>query len=473
MLIGRKAEIEEFKDAYDSGRAEFIALYGRRRVGKTYLVKSLFESEFAFYHTGIADSTSREQLAEFHEALREYGNERDVPDTAPANWSHAFRELRKLLETSKRKRKIVFLDELPWMDTPRSDFVRALEYFWNSWASTRNEIMLIVCGSAASWVINKLIRNRGGLHNRVTRRILLQPFSLEDCEEYYNTNNFVVSKSQILENYMIFGGIPFYLNLLRKKDSFPSNIDRLCFAETGVLREEFGLLYSSLFKHSERHMAIVRTLAKKAKGLTREDICRLTGVSSGGTLTKELGELELSGFIRSYKPFSRKIRGALYQLIDPYTLFYLKFIENGPADDEAHWAKFRESQAFKSWSGYAFEQVCLAHVKQIKRALGISGIITNTSSWNSETSDPGAQIDLVIDRNDGTISLCEMKYSETEYTINKQTDANLRHKRQAFIAETKTSKAVHLVLVTSVGLKKNLYSDTVQFVVAAEDLFSR
>jgi AAA+ ATPase superfamily predicted ATPase len=472
MLIGRKLEIEEFKDAYDSRRAEFVALYGRRRVGKTFLVKSLYESEFSFYCTGVASGVLKEQLAGFYEALREYGGPKSLPGTASLDWFEAFRTLRRLLESSKRKRKIVFLDELPWMDTPKSNFVKALEHFWNSWASARNEIMLIVCGSAASWVINKLIRDRGGLHNRVTRRISLLPFSLAECEEYYRANKFAVSRSQILENYMIFGGVPFYLNLLRKRDSLPANIDRLCFTEGGVLREEFDLLYSSLFKNSERHMLIVRALAQKSKGLTREEIVKTTGVPNGGTLTKDLSELELSGFVRAYKPFGKKVRGSLYQLVDPYTLFYLKFIEKGPADDEAHWAKFRESSAFRSWSGYAFEQVCLAHTKQIKRALGISGIITNTSSWNSETSDPGAQIDLVIDRGDGTISLCEMKYSETEYVIDKHTDANLRHKRQTFIAETKTRKAVHLVLVTSVGLKRNAYSDTVQYAVAAGDLFS-
>jgi predicted AAA+ superfamily ATPase len=472
MLIGRKSEIEEFKDAYDSGRAEFIALYGRRRVGKTFLVKSLYEREFSFYYTGVANSNLKEQLAGFHEALREYGSQKSISDTAPVDWFEAFRELRKLLESSKLKRKIVFLDELPWMDTPRSNFVKALEHFWNSWASARNEIMLVVCGSAASWVINKLIRDRGGLHNRVTRRISLVPFSLAECEEYYASNQFVVSRSQILENYMIFGGIPFYLNLLRKKDSFTANIDRLCFTEDGAMREEFALLYSSLFKDSERHEKIVRALTQKSKGMTREEIVKTAGVPNGGTLTKDLSELELSGFVRAYKAFGKQIRGSLYQLVDPYTLFYLKFIEKSSADDEAHWAKFRESQAFRSWSGYAFEQICLAHTKHIKRALGISGVITSTSSWNSETTDPGAQIDLVIDRRDGTISLCEMKYSETEYAIDKKTAANIKHKRQAFIEETKTRKAVQLVLVTPVGLKRNIYSDTVQFVLTAEKLFS-
>ncbi|MDR0652882.1 MAG: AAA family ATPase, partial [Synergistaceae bacterium] len=380
MLIGRKPEIEEFKDAYDSGRAEFVAIYGRRRVGKTFLVKSLYESEFSFYYTGVANSVLKEQLAGFYEALREYGGSKSLPDTAPLDWFGMFRALRRLLESSKRKRKIVFLDELPWMDTPKSNFVKALEHFWNNWASARNEIMLIVCGSAASWVINKLIHDRGGLHNRVTRRISLLPFSLAECEEYYKANKFRVSRSQILENYMIFGGIPFYLNLLRKKDNLPANIDRLCFREGGALREEFDLLYSSLFKDSERHMLIVRALAQKSKGLTREEIVKTAGVPNGGTLTKNVRELELSGFVRVYRPFGKKVRGSLYQLVDPYTLFYLKFIEKGPTDDEAYWAKFRESPLFRSWSGYAFEQVCLAHTKQIKRALGISGIITNTSS---------------------------------------------------------------------------------------------
>jgi predicted AAA+ superfamily ATPase len=468
-LIGRRTEIEELNDAYHSGRPEFVAVYGRRRVGKTFLVRSLYEKEFVFFFTGIANSNQPESLAQFAKSCSEYSARAIVP---PKNWFEAFDVLRPILEKSRRRRKVVFLDELPWMDTPGSDFVKSLEHFWNSWASAQDDVMLIVCGSAASWVIDKLLSDRGGLYGRVTRRIRVEPFTLSECEQYYAENGFVCNRKQIVEGYMILGGIPYYLNMLRKRDGIVRNVERLCFTCGGALRSEFDLVFASLFRNADRHKLIVEALAVKASGLSRDDLARQTGLPNGGNLSKTLAELEASGFLRSYRPFTGKKKGSLYQLIDPFSLFYLKTIAGSPDDDAGFWAKYRESAGFRSWSGYAFEQVCLAHIPQIKKALGISGVISRSFSWRSKTVDPGAQVDIVIDRNDGIISLCEVKYSETEYAITKEVDTNLRRKREAFKAETKTRKAVHLVLVTLNGMKRNQYSDTVQADVSADGLFS-
>ena len=467
ILIGRRKEKNELLDLFHSGRAEFVVLYGRRRVGKTFLLNSLFSNEYAFKATAVLDDDTQGQLRNFALALNEYSREEEP---VPSDWVTAFARLRALLERSNRKRKIVFLDEMPWFDTKGSKFIPALEHFWNGWAASQNDIMLIVCGSAASWIVKKLFKNRGGLHNRITRRILLQPFTLAECRQYAEHAGFPSDEMNLLETYMTFGGIPYYLSLMDKNQSLAQNVKRLCFSFGGELTDEYKNLYASLFGNASRHLLVVEALGKTKIGLTREDIKKATKLPEGGSLSDTLEELELSGFIRKYTPFSKKKKGLLYQLVDQFTLFYLTFMKNSPGGDGDYWMKKRETQGYLSWRGYAFERVCLSHISQIQRAIGVAGVITNTESWRSDSSDPGAQIDLLINRNDNVISLCEMKFSDSEFAITKKLAQEIRNKRNAFIGETGTKKAVHIALITPVGLKRNAYYDIVQSVVTAEDL---
>ena len=467
ILIGRKKEKNELLDLFNSGKPEFVTVYGRRRVGKTFLVNSLFANEYAFKVTAILDNNTRRQLTNFAEALAEYSME-DVPPIT--DWFTAFKQLRILLQNSNRKRKVIFIDEMPWLDTKKSQFIPAFEHFWNGWASAQKDIMLIVCGSAASWIVKKLFRNRGGLHNRITRRIYLQPFTLSECYLYALNQGFPIDEISLLENYMIFGGVPYYLSLMNKNISFAQNIERLCFSMGGELRDEFNNLYSSLFKNASRHLLIVEALSQKKCGLTREDIKRITKLPEGGSLCEALEELELSGFVRKYSPFARKKKGVLYQLVDHFTLFYLSFVKNSSSNDSDSWMKMRETQKFRTWRGYAFERVCLSHIHQIQWTLGVAGIITHIESWRSEISDPGAQIDLIINRNDQVITLCEMKFSDSEFIITKKLAQELRNKRNVFVEETGTKKAVSIALITPVGVKRNDYYDTIQSIVTAEDI---
>ena len=468
-LIGRRKEKDELLDLYHSKRAEFVTIYGRRRVGKTFLVNSLFADKYAFKVTAILDDDTQRQLKNFYIALTEYGGE---VNSIPPDWFTSFEQLRSILEKSRKKRKLIYFDEMPWLDTKNSQFIPALESFWNGWASARDDIMLIVCGSAASWIVKKLFRNRGGLHNRITRRILLQPFTLAECRIYAEHEGFFMDEMSLLETYMTFGGVPYYLSLMNKNLSLAQNVSRLCFSTGGELRDEYSSLYASLFKNANRHILVVEALGKTKTGLTREDIKKITKIPEGGSLSVTLEELELSGFIRKYTPFSRKKKGMLYQLIDHFTLFHLTFIKGSSAEDDDYWMKKRETQAYRTWRGYAFEQVCLTHVRQINKAIGISGVITHVESWRSEQTSPGAQIDLLINRNDQVISLCEMKFSETMYSISKKNAQELREKRNVFIEETGTRKAVHIALITPIGIKRNDYYDMVQSIVTVRDLFS-
>ena len=471
MLIGRKKEIHELQQAYDSDESKFVAIFGRRRIGKTYLVREVFRDNFAFTYSGMAQVSTKEQLKRFYLTLKSFGFK---DGTYPNNWIEAFYMLEQYLERLPKGKKVVFLDELPWMDGPKSSFLPAFENFWNAWASARKDILLIVCGSATSWMVKKILRNRGGLHNRLNNQIHLQPFNLYECELYAKSINLPMERQEIMEAYMVFGGIPFYWSLLNKSLSLPQNIDTLFFGRTPKLGNEFKELYSSLFKQPEPYLDIITALAKKKIGMTREEIIAKSNLATNGQLTKYLEDLENCGFIRRYQAIGSKTKNALYQLIDNFTLFYFKFMEGKKYTDTNYWSKIQMSPLFNSWSGLAFERVCLLHSEQMKKALGISGVITHEYSWSTVATDehPGVQIDLLIDRSDKTINLCEIKYSEIPYSIDKKYIENLRNKSALFRQLTKTRKGIALTMITSSGLLKNLHSmNNIHSEITVDDLF--
>lgn len=471
MLIGREKEIQELRQAHDSAESKFVAIFGRRRVGKTYLVREVFHDKFAFSYSGMAKATTKEQLQRFYLSLKDHGYKSSVK---PNNWIEAFYMLEQFLKELPEGKKVVFLDELPWMDAPKSSFMAAFENFWNGWASARKDILLIVCGSATSWMVKKILRNRGGLHNRLNNQIHLQPFNLHECELYAKSINLPIERQEIMEAYMTLGGIPFYWSLLNKSLSLPQNIDALFFGKTPKLGNEFNELYSSLFKQPEPYLDIITALAKKKIGMTRDEIIENANIATSGLLTKYLEDLENCGFIRKYQAIGSKTKNSLYQLIDNFTLFYFKFMEGRKNTDTNYWSKIQMAPIFNTWSGLAFERLCLLHSEQIKKALGISGVITNEYSWRTAATDehPGAQIDLLIDRSDKAINLCEIKYSDGPYTIDKKYMENLRNKAALFRQLTKTRKGIALTMITSSGLVKNSYSmNSIHSQITADDLF--
>ena len=472
-LVGRAREIALLDRCLQSGRPEFVAVYGRRRVGKTYLIRQYFKDGFAFYATGVADGKTRDQLKAFHAKLREYG---DSNLAIPHDWFDAFSRLRRLLEREDVRRDrvssriVVFLDEVPWMDTARSNFKPAFDFFWNGWASAREDMVLVACGSASSWMISNLIDDHGGFYNRVTRQIRLLPLTLEDCAELYRQEGIVFSRRQMVECYMVFGGVPYYLNAIDRRQSLAQNIDQLCFGEAAELRGELERLFRSLFKHGDRHLTIVSALAERRGGLTRADLEKRPEIGGGKGLTSALAELEQSGFVRRYKDFTKDARGGLYQVIDPFTLFSLRFLR---PDGPESWMRFINSAAYASWSGLAFELVCLLHVNQIKEALGVAAVQSNQCSWRSSKVDPGVQIDLIVDRADDVINLCEMKFADEPFAIDRPYAQALQRKLAAFREETGTRKAIHVTMVTLSGLVHNAYWNDIQQELTADDLFGR
>jgi len=473
LLIGRIAERKILEEVLESPSSELLAIFGRRRVGKTFLIRSFFKKQLIFELSGVHNANATEQLLNFSRAMAEALGSRLAPAT-PKNWTEAFWQLKEFATPILKKRKaVIFIDEFPWLSSHKSGFLSAFEYFWNQWASQQPNLIVAICGSAATWMIKKVVNSKGGLHNRLTRKIRLLPFTLHETELYLKKNNIYLDRYQILNVFMVMGGVPHYLKELKKGESAIQAIDRLCFTKDGLLSTEFVNLYRSLFEAADRHIAVVKALADKPSGLTRNEIIAACNLKSGGTTSILLEELVESGFITPYLPLHKNANKSIYKLSDEYSLFYLKFIEHSRSTGAGTWLKKSSTSSWKSWSGYAFEGICMKHLSNIKQALGIAGVFTETSAWrDAPKTGNGTQIDLLLDRQDNVISVCEMKFSNTEFAIDKTYAAELQYKLDAFRRESKTKKTLFLAMVTTHGIKSNMYATgLVQNEVTMDDLF--
>ena len=472
-IIGRKSQIRELQEALSSSKPEMIALIGRRRVGKTFLVREVYGHRIDFELTGIQNGTKGSQMRNFMVNLTQY-----FPDFAvkkePVSWLEAFHELGVALGASqKTEKKIVFLDELSWLGSRRSGFIEALGYFWNNWASKQN-IVVVICGSSASWMIKKIINDKGGLHNRVTRRLFLYPFTLPEFEAYCQSRDIKLNRYHLVQLYMVMGGIPMYMDQLKPGLSAAQNIQNICFDPNGYLFNEFERLFSSLFDNYQQHIAVVRALAAHHNGLTRDEIIKNSKFTNGGMLSEILEELTMSGFVTTTGGYGKKIRESIYRLTDFYTLFYLTYIEPLGIGSQLDFTQFSDLPKWKTWSGYAYENICLMHVPQIRKALGINGIASKIASFVAKPKDgySGAQIDLLIERNDQTINVCEIKFSAAPYEVSTTDVKNFENKKNVFRYHSKTNKHLFLTLITTFGVVENanrLYS--VDQVVVLDDLF--
>ena len=472
-IIGREKEVKRLNRAMSENEAQLIIVYGRRRVGKTFLINEFFNNEFDFKYTGSFNQSTQEQLKNFSMELRRQSGKRfdNLKD-----WTDAFFALRSYLESeSTEEKQVVFFDEMPWMDRQRSGFLPAFEWFWNSWGSARKNLVFIVCGSATSWLIDNIDKNKGGLFNRRTCRLYLEPFRLHDVERFLSSRDIHWSKYDITQCYMIMGGIPYYLNLLDRECTLNENIDQLYFKRGGELWDEFDQLYRTLFSNSNQYIKIVELLSKKRKGYTWAEIAKKTAISANGSLSKMMSDLTNSGFVRVNETYGHKKREQTYQLSDYFTAFYFHFVKGNFGIDEHLWSNTYENRAREIWEGLTFEQICKDHIAQIKRKLGILGVASEISSWSKQGNDEeeGAQIDLLIDRKDKVINICEIKFSSKEYEIKKAYDENLKNKVFVFRESTGTNKTIQINMITTYGVKKNKYSNLIGKVVSMDDLFEK
>lgn len=456
-LIGREYEIEKLDNMLIVGQPEFLAVYGRRRVGKTFLVRKYLKDNIVFDFTGTKAGKTEQQLKNFYDEYIKRTKTKTKKEP-PSSWQEAFSWLADYLyKLPKKKQKhVVFIDEMPWADTPKSGFVSALEFFWNRHISNMNNILLIACGSATSWIKKKLINARGGLHNRVTQRIKLMPFNLHETAAFIEALGAKLTPYQVVELYMVMGGIPFYLKEITKGKSATQLIDEICFSPKSLLQGEYLQLYHSLFKNAGNHIQIIEKLASKAQGMTRKDIADKTRISEA-SLSRALEELVDCDFISFYDPLINKKKEAIYKLTDLYSLFYLKFIKANKGNGKGTWQLLSAKSTFTAWSGYAFENICMMHINQIKKALGISGIYSTTSSWLFRGNDvlPGAQVDMIIDRADQAINLCEAKFTRENFAVTKSYAAQLRMKKSVFSQATQTKKTIFTTLLTTFPAVRN------------------
>ena len=475
IIIGREKEQMLIQEYYDSPKAELVAIYGRRRVGKTYLIKSFFNQQFDFYFTGAFETPKATLLRLFQTQLERYSGKKRKK---PQDWFEAFEQLRDYLSSLDKERIVVFLDELPWMDTPKSNFIQAFSYFWNSWASTVHGMKFFVCGSATTWMLSKLIGDKGGMHGRVNRQIYLRPFNLQETESFLLNKGIDWTRLQIAQTYMVMGGIPYYLDMLNPQYTAEENVDHLFFEEGAILRTEYNFIFRSLFKDSSVYQTVIETLATKSIGMTREEIAKEGKLQNNGMLTEVLENLCRCDFLRTYTAFGKKSRGQMFQLVDLFSLFHNRFVSHTNSQDYHFWHNMQDNPARRTWEGYAFEQICLHHIPQIKQKLRIGGTLSDICSWLCKPftdangiSYKGTQIDLLIDRRDQVIDLCEIKYSNKEYAITHDYDERLRTRKETFRAVTGTRKTLQVVLITTYGLAKTKYSANIHDIVTLEDLF--
>ncbi len=475
-VIGRKQEIAELTRRYESGRAEFIAVYGRRRVGKTFLINEVLRDGMVFHHTGLSPYdrkrkvSLKSQLQNFQFSLIRHGLE---GIEQPKSWIEAFFMLEQLLERlDNGTRQVVFIDELPWMDTARSGFLTALESFWNGWGCNRHNLCLIVCGSATSWMLDNIINNKRGLYGRLTCEIKLSPFTLLECEMFFESRKIDMSRYNIVQAYMILGGIPFYLDCFNPSLSLAQNIDSLFFNTKAKLGDEFERLFNSVFDNATSCMKIIRFLGKHHAGYRREEIARNTGISANGDFTKMLKALIASDFVTKYVPWGSANNEEYYKLSDCFCWFWLHFKEKETVTDQDYWLHHMRESEIASWRGVAFEEVCLQHIQQIKMALQIAGVASHESSLvvGCEDGSDGMQIDLLIDRADDIVNVCEIKYSKSNYAITKSYAEKLQ-KRINTLEHKHPDKKFHLTFVSVNPIERNVHSDIVKAVVTADELF--
>ena len=481
LIVAREQEQLIFNQLLTEPTAQFLAVYGRRRVGKTFLIREFFENRFAFMHTAVSPMELKEkdkkllyriQLDEFAASLAKYGYE----DTTPIeNWFDAFHRLERLLDAKRKTKKkmVVFIDELPWLDTPRAGFLSAFEHFWNGWGAGKHNLLLIVCGSATTWMLDHLVNSKGGLYGRTTREMHIHPFSLAETESYFNRRGVTMDRYDLVQTYMMMGGVPYYMSCFQPGKSLAQNIDNLFFEENGFLQTEYDRLFTSLFANNEGYRKIIELLGGNRYGLCRETIAEKTGITSGGTLSKMLKALVKSDLITTYYNFSESKHNLYYKLTDMFCLFYLGFVQKHPSNSKSFWYDNQNAPKLNAWRGRAFEDVCFVHQKQIRTALGINGVHAEIYPWHttSNAKNQGAQVDMLIERADRVVNLCEMKFTQTYFTIDKDYDLKLREKMSVLSGKIGNRKNIQLTLVTTYGLKMNLYSNRIQRVVTMDDLF--
>lgn len=473
FVIGRAKEKAELKTVLESKKSEFLGIYGRRRIGKTFLIREYFKNmkgvQFLSFQ-GQKDVDTKTQIDTFyHELEKQFKINYQLKRAR--DWQGAFHDFDKFIEkhTLENKKDVIvlFLDELPWFCNSKAGFLPALDYYWNQRWSANAKMKLIVCGSAASWMIKNVVNAKGGLHNRLTKKMYIAPFQFVEVKEFSKTNKLNFTDTQLLQIYMVLGGVPFYWSLLKKTTPISKQIDDLLFGKNAILKNELQNIFRSLFDNSELHLRIVKILSAAKSGIERNTLLNKCQIKSGGQASQYLDNLIHSGFIESFHLFGNKKKLTLFRLIDSFSYFD-SYWSKQSLGLVAFWQNKIQTPKLNTWAGYAFENFCLQHINQIIKALEIDRQVEAIHSWHSidqnkkgDIEEKGAQIDLIIERMDGVLHVIEIKYSQNEFVLKKEDAKNILNKVDRFKEKTQYRGQIKINLVTPIGLKKGLWNDEV------------
>ena len=493
-MIGRKKEIKLLNEICDLEESSLVAIYGRRRIGKTYLVNHMFKKYrqdcLFFEFTGAYDGDKRGQIDNFIDQVYEWFYVE--PSFEIKSWSDAFRFLKRTIDKEIKKRDsnekvIVFLDEVPWIDrSNKGGFLSALGYFWNTWCEPRENVVLILCGSNSSWIRDKILKNaRGSLYQRVTHQISMYPFDLKETKAYLlEQKGFMIDNKTVTDIYMIFGGVAKYLSFLNPNESSAENIDRVFFSIHGSMYREYDELFSSLFADkSDYYKSVIELLCTRRSGFSLSDISKAFNEKLGGKLRLAIAELEECGFIKGLSKYGNSVRGVNYMIVDPYILFHHKWIKGFSRNDIAtlpnnYWLHKSSSQSYAVWSGYAFEIVVMVNIRLYLNAIGRLGFFSGVYHWQhmaKSEDEQGAQIDMVVNYGNNIFDILECKYYNSEYVISKEYAKNIKNKLSMFKKYglySKQKSELRLVFLTSYGVKMNAEAHSLNISrVCLDDLF--
>lgn len=471
-MVGRVQERRCLDRCDGSDKSELVCVYGRRRVGKTFLVEQTLGPFFAFHVVGSKDAATSSQLREFGLELTDRGDPNPNP---PADWREAFNRLYKVITApdaprSPHGKAVVFIDEFPWFAKQRSDFLSAFSTFWNRRSTTGQKLLVVICGSATSWVIEHVLESAGDMAARVTESIFLKPFALAETKEYFDSRGFGWDERSLIETQMVFGGLPYFFSLMSPHQSLAQSIDRLCLRPRAQLRDETMILLESTMRRSRLYVELFALLAQHRYGVPKAEAMRLLGHSTNQFI-KATAEAVKCGYVHEYKNLSKPQNPKYLMLVDPFILFHYRLIEPAHGDSPRSWADFvADQERYTAWRGNAFEIVCLQHVRQLKSALGIGGVLTKEYPWASARKAGGAQVDLVIERADRIVNLCEMKFTDAPYELTSAVEQELVRKREVFREETGTRLALKTVLVSAQGTA-GYHDSQIAQIITADDLF--
>jgi hypothetical protein len=418
MFVGRKNELRMLNDAYRSGKDELVVLYGRRRIGKSSLVKRFAEKKKAYYEfEALEGETTPGQINHFLQQLKKQIDDPILDSVRFANWEQVFTYLtEKVINRKSKVKKILFLDELPWMAAGRIRLVSLLKYYWdNHWKS--KHVMLILCGSVASFMVKKVLHSNA-LYGRTTIEILLKGFSPEEAARLLSKKR---SREETLNYQLVFGGVPKYLEQINTSQSFNKNMNTLCFSPHGIMLKEVERIFYSQFREPRTYLKIINLLKNGIFSLS--EISSKTKIPSGGGLKQYLKNLERAEMIRSYIPFDRSGNSKFkkYTLADEFLVFFFKYMgPNLRVIKESSSRRLFETltqNSFDSWLGFAFERFCLKHAGLLALVMDFADDILLASPYFKK-NDERFQIDLLYQRADRVITVCEIKHQNIKIGTN-------------------------------------------------------